>query len=1500
LSNTLTAAAFNDTEPNDVPAQALTIAQNGSKTGHIGYRYNGGSLDQDDYYKLVTTTDGNLTVNFQNNNNTYQYVYLYDNDGTTQLTSTQGNAQAGISLTANGIAAGTYYIRVSTPNNQNYSNYTLSNTIAPTAFNDVEPNDIPAQALTIAQNGSKTGHIGYRFNGGSFDQDDYYKLVTNTDGNITFSLQNDNDHYHYVYLYDNDGTTQLGSTQGNALAGISTTVIALAAGTYYIRVYTPNNQNYSNYTLSNTLAPTAIPFNDPEPNNYFIQALTLNPNDSAKGHVGYRLNGGDVDYSDYYKLVTTTDGNINISFNNDNNAYTYIYLYDKDTVNQVGSTQGNAQAGLGFTINGLAAGTYYVRVYAPNSQNYCGYTLKDSIYKAVYTNDVEPNDGFATATTLNNDSAKSGHIGYRFNGGAVDYYDYRKVIMYTAGSMAIDITMATAGYSYVYLYNPAQSQIYSQQGNNAIYNISFPSLAAGDYYLLVSAPNNQNYNSYKITRFEVPCNTDPSAITAGGPTTFCQGGSVALNSTIEYASYLWSNGATTRNITVSTAGTYTLTGTDYDGCATHVSNSIPVTVNPTPTTPTITPGSATTFCQGENVTLTSSAAASYLWSPGGETTPSITVNSNGNYSVTVKSAAGCSSLPSTVTAVTVNPLPAIPTISAEGPTTFCQGGSVTLTSSATSGNLWSNNATTQSITVNSNGDYSVTVTNANNCSATSTPTTVTVNPLPATPTISAGGVTTFCAGGSVTLTSSATSGNVWSNNETSQSITVNANGDYSVTVTNANNCSATSTPTTVTVNPLPTVTLASFTAVCSTDAVFALSGGSPAGGTYSGTGVNGGQFDPATAGVGTFTITYSYTNANNCTATATQSITVNNCGGCTPTISTGGGAITFCEGGSVTLTASAGTNYLWSPGGETTQSITVNSSGTYTVTVTNANNCTATSSAIVVTVNPLPAIPTISAGGPTIFCQGGSVTFTSSAISGNVWSNNATTQSITVNTNGDYSVTVTNANGCSSASTPTTVTVNPLPTVTLAPFTAVCSTDATFALSGGSPAGGTYSGTGVSGGQFDPASAGIGTFTITYSYTNANNCSVTATQSITVNNCGGCNATITADKSTTFCKGGSVKLTASTGSSYLWSSGATTQSIIVNSSGTFTVTVTNTNNCTATSAPMTVTVNDLPQVPIITASGPTTFCTGGSVTLTSTAAASYLWNTGATTQSITVSNAGNYAVIVKNASGCTRTSAITTVTVNTCGGVYCNANGNNKNKGYIHNVYFRNIFNTTGWSNGGYGDYLNQSASVTGGANYIISVTPGFNLLNSTSGLFTRVWIDWNHDGDFNDPGELVFAPTGASYFLRLGVIHVPNNALNGTTRMRVAMKADGPALPCGSFAYGEVEDYTVVVGGCSSGGSKSIEPVPTEEITMSETFNLYPNPVSAELVIQKLSNDNSKVVATNTSMQILDMNGRIVLSSILTRSTEVIDVRRLTAGIYFVRLNTGIKFITQKIIIAH
>ena len=227
-----------------------------------------------------------------------------------------------------------------------------------------------------------------------------------------------------------------------------------------------------------------------------------------------------------------------------------------------------------------------------------------------------------------------------------------------------------------------------------------------------------------------------------------------------------------------------------------------------------------TYCQGANATQLSATASTgntlawYDVAAGGTAlsgapTPSTAAPGSFTYYVSQKNAAGDES-PRVAITVTVNSLPSTPTITAGGATSFCTGGSVELTSSASTGNTWSTNATSQAITVTSSGSYTVTVTDNNGCSATSTATTVNVSNAPA-PTITAS-ATQACSGDVVTLTSSTADSYTWSNGDTTQSIQVSASGNYSVVTTNADACAGVGTSNTVNVTFTTTPTAAgSFT-----------------------------------------------------------------------------------------------------------------------------------------------------------------------------------------------------------------------------------------------------------------------------------------------------------------------------------------------------------------------------------------------------------------------------------------------------------------------------------------------------------------------------------------------------------------------------------------------------------------------------------------------------------------------------------------------------------------
>lgn len=688
-------------------------------------------------------------------------------------------------------------------------------------------------------------------------------------------------------------------------------------------------------------------------------------------------------------------------------------------------------------------------------------------------------------------------------------------------------------------------------------------------------------------------------------------------------------------------------------CSTDMTPAVTVTVNPAVPQPTISASGSTTLCSGGSVTLTASTGTTYLWSTGA-TTPSITVSAAGTYTVQVANAAGCQSVASTGTTVIVGTPPAQPTVTAGGPTTFCAGGSVTLTSSTGTSYLWSNGATTQTISATNAGTYTVQVTNASGCqSLASSGTTITVNALPSQPTISAGGSTTFCAGGSVNLTASTGTSYLWSNGATTASISPTTAGTYTVQVSNAAGCqSVASAGTTITVNALPsqpTIAAGGSTTFCTGGSVTLTAS---AGTTYLwSTGATTASISPTTAG----TYSVQVTNAAGCQSIASAGTVVTvNALPSQPTISAGG-STTFCAGGSVNLTASTGTSYLWS-NGATTQSISPTTAGTYTVQVTNAAGCQSiVSVGTTVIVNALPAQPTITAGGPTTFCQGGSVTLSSSAGSSYLWSDGSMSASINPSSSGTYTVQVTNAAGCQSiASASTVLTVNPLPNAPIispnGPITFCSGGTVNLASSAGISYLWSNGSTNFS---IDVTSSG----TFTAQITDPNGCQSPSSTPMTVT----VNPTPTialgtiADPTSCTVDNGSIQVNGSGTGTLSWSgttsgtlTGVTLPTTIPNlGDGSYIITFTNATSCVSNTLNSSLSAPSAPAAPTINANTSTTFCDGGSVTLTASAGTTYLWSNGATTNSIVVTDPGAYSVSITDASGCSSpSSSATTVVVN--------------------------------------------------------------------------------------------------------------------------------------------------------------------------------------------------------------------------------------------------------------
>jgi len=306
-------------------------------------------------------------------------------------------------------------------------------------------------------------------------------------------------------------------------------------------------------------------------------------------------------------------------------------------------------------------------------------------------------------------------------------------------------------------------------------------------------------------------NPAPATFTlnASGPLSLCSGQSVTLTAPAGVNNVTWSNGTNANAITVNSAGTYSATGTNAQGC-TATSNQVNVTVDNNVGLMNVTANGPLTLCQGQSVTLTAEAGTTNLNWSNGETTPSITVTTAGTYSATGNNAIGCA-VASVDFVVNIDNTIGLLAVTPDGSLSICDGQTVTLTADPNATNvIWSNGEFGNTLEIGLAGTYSATAQNASGCALASEEFTVTIgqtepgeiNVTPASP-------VEFCEGTSVVLTAAAGFSNyVWSNQTSGNTISVNQAGEYVVTALNNDGCLASSFP--VIVNEI-NVPIASFT-----------------------------------------------------------------------------------------------------------------------------------------------------------------------------------------------------------------------------------------------------------------------------------------------------------------------------------------------------------------------------------------------------------------------------------------------------------------------------------------------------------------------------------------------------------------------------------------------------------------------------------------------------------------------------------------------------------------
>lgn len=582
----------------------------------------------------------------------------------------------------------------------------------------------------------------------------------------------------------------------------------------------------------------------------------------------------------------------------------------------------------------------------------------------------------------------------------------------TNGSAAINVSGGTPNYTYLWSNNQTTS--------------SLTNVAQGTYTVTITdatgCPGTQSVTITQPTQLAVT--TTPTNANCGQSNASI---AAAVSGGTSGYTYHWSNNATTATINNIASGNYSLTVTDNNGCS--VSATAAVT---NAGSITLTPTSANATCFGASNGSAAIAASggtpnyTYVWS-NNQTGAQISNVASGTYTVTVSDASGCSVTES----ITVNqPTQITATTTVTNAACGQSNGAVALVASGGNGGysyLWNNNATTASISNQAAGTYTVTITDNNNCTATSSAVITNNGSFTVVPT----SINVLCNGGNTGSASLNVSGGTpgytyaWSNNGSGPVITNLSAGTYTVTITDAANCNSTAS---VTINE-PAKLTAAVNAVnpqcggTASGSVSATATGGTSGYTYlwSNSSINSSINNVA---AGNYTVTI--TDANSCTATAAVNLTE-------PSVVSVAGNSTnvLCFGtstGTATATASGGTpgyTYTWS-NSSTGAQLSNLVAGSYTVTVNDSHNCTA---AIIVNVTQPSA--DIAASATTTDATNGlnNGTATVASVIGGTqpytvsWSNG---QSGPVATNlapGNYTITITDANGCTKT---VDVTINEL------------------------------------------------------------------------------------------------------------------------------------------------------------------------------------------------------------------------------------------------------------------------------------------------------------------------------------------------------------------------------------------------------------------------------------------------------------------------------------------
>ena len=618
--------------------------------------------------------------------------------------------------------------------------------------------------------------------------------------------------------------------------------------------------------------------------------------------------------------------------------------------------------------------------------------------------------------------------------------------------------------------------------------------------------------------------------------------------------------------------------------------------------------SDTIICDGDSILLDAGnpGAISWLWS-NGENTQTIQAQTAGEYSVVVTSAGGCEATD------TMDLDLSSVTVSLGNDTAICSDSTIVLEA----GNpdavswVWSDATATQTNSVLA-GDYSVIVTDTNGCEGFDTINITQIDLID----LGMGNDTSLCAGDSLILSFNQPLGSthLWNTGSTADSIIVNSAATYSVLVTDSNGCPHQDTLI-LAIDTLPDIGLGNDTTICPfTTLIIGAEGGTDWTWSTAATSQTVIAFSP-----GEYSVIVN--DGNGCTNYDTINVSIASASSIIPNNDT-----TICFSDSLLLNAGNATNWNWNTG-ETTQTIWATEADTFWVDITHASGCSFRDSIV---IDKHPEF-TIELGPDTSICSDADITLNAGSAATWTWNTGETTQTINTATLGEYDVEAVNANGCIARDT-ITISIDTIPLIRLGNDTTICP-DSSLTLTSTGGSGWTWNTTETS--QNITVNTGG---TIWVDVTDGNGCTNSDSIIISIASSAGINL----GNDTSICMGESIMLDAGAGASWLWSTTAITQNILVTTADEYIVDVTYASGCIFSD-----TINvEIDTLPLVNLGNDTAICEATSLVLDAGMANSWAWDSGENSQSIIVGTTGDFGVNIIDGNGCEGGDTIT-ISINT-------------------------------------------------------------------------------------------------------------------------------------------------------------------------------------------------------------------------------------------------------------